>query len=497
MTTSVPECTAAPFGDTALAPTQRISKEERISYRDETSSDAQIPLYDKRIINIAKIYTVATESGKYLLEESNPFIHGVALQGPKGEVVRLRGVFDDGATINAIDTKVFALIKHRLSRPRKSDRILRMANGILVPSGGTWVATITVGGVSIDGAFEIFPSGNSWALLFGKPLLQTFDMTHQYKHDTISLEGPSGIVTLSNQFGRTIDSKSAALAGVSMTADIKQRETFGENYCSPLRQVPKTTHPVEQEQNDESLSPLTDIKTTDTSDTVEHGIQKNEGMKKMKGTELPTPTVTTEGNTGAEPSHETTLGDILSPMREVSDPIPTTPETCNIDPATVEPKTRSKYRATVEDITDDDDSTTVYTTTTDIAGVAQPDITNTLDKSIFTRSTHPFKPERVQKIKELVTIGNDLTELERNAVQALISEFADCFALSVSEGKAVKNGEHKLDIKPGVKFSTKINNRPLSPPQRAYLNKALDELLEAGVIRPIAAEDVKCCSPVS
>lgn len=79
----------------------------------------------------------------------------------------------------------------------------------------------------------------------------------------------------------------------------------------------------------------------------------------------------------------------------------------------------------------------------------------------------------------------------------MISEFADCFALSVSEVKVVKNGKHKLNIKPGVKFSTKTTNRPFSPSQRAYFNKVLDELLEAGVICPIAAEDVKCCSPVS
>jgi hypothetical protein len=110
-----------------------------------------------------------------------------------------------------------------------------MVNSILVPSRGTWVWIRTVGGVSIEGTFKIFPSGNSWALLFRKPLLQTFDMTHQYKNDTISLEGPLGMVTLSNQFGQTMESKSAALAGVSMTADIKQCKAFGENYCSPLR----------------------------------------------------------------------------------------------------------------------------------------------------------------------------------------------------------------------------------------------------------------------
>jgi len=72
--------------------------------------------------------------------------------------------------------------------------------------------------------------------------------------------------------------------------------------------------------------------------------------------------------------------------------------------------------------------------------VAQPDITNNLDKSIFTRSTYPFTRNAYRKSLELVTIGDDLTELERKTVQALIAEFADCFALSVSEVKAVKNG---------------------------------------------------------
>jgi hypothetical protein len=59
-------------------------------------------------------------------------------------------------------------------------------------------------------------------------------MTHQYKNNTISLEGPAGnVVTLFNQFGWTMDSMSAALAGVSVTADIKHQKTFGGNYCSP------------------------------------------------------------------------------------------------------------------------------------------------------------------------------------------------------------------------------------------------------------------------
>ena len=438
---------------------------------------------------------MATESGKCLLEESDPFIHGVALRGPKGEVVRFRGVFDDGASISAIDSEVFAMIKHRLSKPKESDRILRMANGVLVPSEGKWIGNIEVGGVTLEGAFEIFPSGNSWALLFGKPLLRTFDMTHRYKNDTISLEGPSGnVVTLSNQFGRTMDSMSAALAGVSVTADIKQRKIFGGNYCSPSRRVPNPVQQVQQEQHDELPHPI-DIKNTDSNNTPQHTQKKSERTAKTEEIEPPIPTAAAiQENTVAIPPRETALGDKLSPVREVSTVTPPTPNTCHINPITVEPETRPRYRTTVEDTTDD---STVYTVTADTTGAAQPDITTNLDKSIFTRSTHPFKLERVQKILELVTIGDDLTELQRKTVQALVADFADCFALSVSEVKAVKNGEHKLNIKPGTKFSTKIANRPISPPQKAYFNKVLDELLEAGVIRPIAAEDVKCCSPVS
>jgi hypothetical protein len=184
-------------------------------------------------------------------------------------------------------------------------------------------------------------------------------------------------------------------------------------------------------------------------------------------------------------------------MREVSTVTPPTPNTCHINPITIEPETQPRYGTTVEDITDNNDPSTVYTVTADTAGTVQPDITTNLDKSIFTRSMHAFKPERVQKILELVTIGDDLTELQRKTVQALVAEFADCFALAVSEVKAVKNREHKLNIKPRTKFSTKIANCPFSPPQKAYFNKVLDELLEAGVVRPIAAEDVECCSPVS
>ena len=160
---------------------------------------------------------------------------------------------------------------------------------------------------------------------------------------------------------------------------------------------------------------------------------------------------------------------------------------------------RARYRMTIEEVADED-SEPVYSINKepeDVKITKHPMVVLDTDESIYTRATKPFLDKQVAKIVELVTIGDDLTEEEHTTVVVLIEEFTDCFALSVSEVKTVKGSEHKLDIKPGSKFATKITNRPFTPPQQKYLNKVLDELLDMAMIRSIAVEDVKCCSQIT
>ncbi|KAJ7656774.1 hypothetical protein DFH06DRAFT_991276, partial [Mycena polygramma] len=114
-----------------------------------------------------------------------PFVHNIALMGPGGEVVRIRSVFDDCAMVGAIDKTVFNQIRHRLSPLAPTERILRMANGQLVPSIGTWTGVVNVDGLQREGTFEVFDSGGAWALLFGKPLLIAFEAVHDYKADVL------------------------------------------------------------------------------------------------------------------------------------------------------------------------------------------------------------------------------------------------------------------------------------------------------------------------
>src|SRR5882762_1306972 len=135
----VPGCAVAPSRDTVPAPMKHISKlekEESCSCSRQSLLDA---MYNEaRIIHLAEIYTVGTENGISLLEESNPFTHGVILHGTKGSIVQIQGVFYDGAMINAIDENVFKQVKRRISKWSPSKRKLKMADGMLIPSKGRW-----------------------------------------------------------------------------------------------------------------------------------------------------------------------------------------------------------------------------------------------------------------------------------------------------------------------------------------------------------------------
>jgi hypothetical protein len=139
----------------------------------QTRWEGALPV-DVAVIPDTKVYSKAANSNIYDLyevgalrgeETSLPFIHGVELAGPRGEVVRFRSVFDDGASVNAIDETLYQTLKGRLSALLPSGKILRMADGRLIPSVGVWRGKVTVKGVNHQGVYEIFKSNGAWAML--------------------------------------------------------------------------------------------------------------------------------------------------------------------------------------------------------------------------------------------------------------------------------------------------------------------------------------------
>jgi hypothetical protein len=105
------------------------------------------------------------------------------------------------------------------------------------------------------------------------------------------------------------------------------------------------------------------------------------------------------------------------------------------------------------------------------------------DTTLFSRKSNPHKAERVAEILRLITIGSDLSEEERTKVRNLVSSFADVFALSVHEVHQVEGAVHRLDISPDATFLKKVHQKPLTLPQRQYLYKSIDTLLEADIIK--------------
>ncbi|KAG5634374.1 hypothetical protein H0H81_002201, partial [Sphagnurus paluster] len=75
-----------------------------------------------------------------------------------------------------------------------------------------------------------------------------------------------------------------------------------------------------------------------------------------------------------------------------------------------------------------------------------------------------------------------LDKEQQASVQNLIAEYADIFTLSISEVTAVEGAVHKLQIDKNAKFSTKVHQKPTTPPQKKYLHESIDAMLAAGII---------------
>lgn len=283
--------------------------------------------------------------------QEKPFQHALELvAGTGGERTRRVGTFDGGALIGGLCWRTYERMEEGMRRLAPSKKILRMADGNLVPSRGVWIGMLRVEEVSVRVRLEVFDSGGCWEILVGKPVLRQLKAVHDYWRDTVTIGEREG--------GESVRLESQA-GGIER-----------------------------------------DEKAAD-------GVAREEGVEWMEG---------------------------------------------------------------------------------DAWAVG-------VEKGVLTRATEPFKKERVEAVVREVRIGEDLTGEQKGKVLDLIREFADCFALSLSEVNAVPGAVHKLKIPEGATFSTKVGQRKLTPAQRLFHDAKIDEMLEAGVIRQIHPSEVKCAAP--
>lgn len=63
----------------------------------------------------------------------------------------------------------------------------------------------------------------------------------------------------------------------------------------------------------------------------------------------------------------------------------------------------------------------------------------------------------------------------------------------------MNSGRSSPQVKRTGKYNLqqKVNQRPLTPPQKEYLNNKINEMIEAGIIEPCHPDQVKCVSPTT
>ena len=155
-----------------------VLRDDKVPYMDFCMYELEF------ILEYCDVFAVGARSRMEDLAQA--FIHEVCLKGSTKIQGCITAIFDDGALVNVIDTAVFKTIQDKLSPLQISKQALQIVNGTLFPSEGTWIGHVIIGDVWAECAFEIFPSGRTWDMLFGKPMLHAFD-THKYTGDTVTL----------------------------------------------------------------------------------------------------------------------------------------------------------------------------------------------------------------------------------------------------------------------------------------------------------------------
>lgn len=378
---------------------------------------------------VVDVYTL-DESGKpKKTDTSSPFQTVACLRGPKGECVRFLAMVDNGAMINAIDSEAHSRIAKRLSPLQPSSRMLCMVDGSLVPSSGLWAGTFKWGPARVETNFEVFPSGGSWQMLIGKPLLEQTHAVQEYESDTILLPVQDRHVCIENYKPPWTVSPIFVPSTLFSPGRVQDNAPSNPSACS----LPKDTiHSYDTNR----------LETRMTAVVAE----KDENTNMNLQIHLPL---------GYSVAHSFANFDRTSCLA--------------VTHVGAGERRETESQEGPEELTDMMDG---------YSGIEEREV-----EKLFTRLTEegPFHPPRVKKIVELVQYG----PLPNDKLQCLkdkVAEFVDTFTLSVHEVKPVDFIKFRLDIPKGTTFPLKVSQKPLTQAQKEYYLPLLDKFVEAGIL---------------
>jgi len=132
------------------------------------------------------------------------------------------------------------------------------------------------------------------------------------------------------------------------------------------------------------------------------------------------------------------------------------------------------------------DPNTVQTYTTELSKESE---------NTFTQQTELFKSQRVEYILKSIKMGDDITWEERMKVEALVAEYANVFACSLSEVLLIPGTRVNLNVPADAKLSTSIKQCPLSLPQKQYMHAWTKQMLDANMTEKADFMQIKHVTP--
>ncbi|KAK7451694.1 hypothetical protein VKT23_012373 [Stygiomarasmius scandens] len=166
--------------------------------------------------DIIDVHTVQS----VLSRTSTPFSTAVQLVDSSKRTAYVTALVDDGAMVAAIDVGIYRDLEGKIGGWGPPRRRMRMADGRVVPAIASWSGSVRLKGIEVEGSFEVFDSGGSWSLLFGKPLLEKFKAVHEYEGDTIHITNGKEVRTIFNEkLGKPVQKTKSEFAAMVEDAD--------------------------------------------------------------------------------------------------------------------------------------------------------------------------------------------------------------------------------------------------------------------------------------
>ncbi|QRW07762.1 Retrovirus-related Pol polyprotein from transposon [Ceratobasidium sp. AG-Ba] len=394
------------------------------------------------------------------------------------------GTVDGGAMLCVIDSTIWAQVEHWFGRLQDSRIVCRMANGSCVPSLGTGSGFIRYRSHVWPIRFEVIDSRGAFELLLGKDWLRKASAMQTFRTDSLALPSQTGTIVVKNENpkkprperkpvgprARDSSQKLEAEVHSKPTSDSGDRVGIGAE---------QERVGVERKQPEEPGEPIPRRslrlrKLAESSGEANPRWAEPEALEAVESLLL---------DEEAESKESVTLDDLWQRAREESEEEVMRGSRSSRRPATS--GSESAREGGPVDIAE-------------ITVEPKPkSIPNTPPVPESPRTKDPFGELRVAEILRKVQIGDDLSDDQRAEVEGLLREYADVFALNLSEVLPVDFTEMKLDIPVDATFPKQTGQRKLSEPQQQALYAMLDELEDALVIKKVTQDQVAAVSPIN